>query len=288
MPRLGVLGWPVAHSRSPAMHNAALRELGLVIWRYQRLPVPPSLFAQTVSALGPARLHRGANVTIPHKVAALELASRPARPHVRSERRTRSRLRRSGGIEADNTDAPGLIAALDCPLEGLRVLVLGAGGARAPAAWALREGERPRCRYGIAPPWRARGAGGGAGRPHAEQVERPICSSTAPRSACARGERGAAFALLGLDEERMSDYGYVADLAYRSGRPSCSRRRAAGRAHAGRTRGARRPGRAQLRAWTGRAAPIEVMRRAARGAAGARRAGGAGARDRRSYIRPVG
>ena len=53
--RLGVLGWPVAHSRSPAMHNAALAALGLDDWRYQRLPVPPELFAETV-----ARAARGA------------------------------------------------------------------------------------------------------------------------------------------------------------------------------------------------------------------------------------
>ncbi len=64
--RLGVLGWPVAHSRSPAMQNAALAHLGLDGWRYQRLPVPPELFADTVRALG-AGGFLGANVTIPHK-----------------------------------------------------------------------------------------------------------------------------------------------------------------------------------------------------------------------------
>jgi shikimate dehydrogenase len=42
--RLGVLGWPVAHSRSPAMHNAAFAELGLRDWHYQRLPAPPEIF----------------------------------------------------------------------------------------------------------------------------------------------------------------------------------------------------------------------------------------------------
>ena len=52
MPRLGVLGWPVAHSRSPAIHNAALAALGMEDWRYQRLPVPPAQFAQTTRALG--------------------------------------------------------------------------------------------------------------------------------------------------------------------------------------------------------------------------------------------
>src|SRR5205085_4960146 len=75
MPRLGVLGWPVAHSRSPAIHNAALAALGMSDWRYQLLPVPPALFAATVRELG-ASGFLGANVTIPHKQAAFALADR--------------------------------------------------------------------------------------------------------------------------------------------------------------------------------------------------------------------
>ena len=73
MPRLGVLGWPVAHSRSPAIHNAALAELGMSDWRYQRLPVPPALFSETVRALCDSGFV-GANATIPHKQAALAVA----------------------------------------------------------------------------------------------------------------------------------------------------------------------------------------------------------------------
>ena len=73
--RLGVLGWPVAHSRSPAMHEAAFAATGLTGWAYQRLPVPPHLFAETVRAL-PQAGFRGVNVTIPHKQAALQLAGR--------------------------------------------------------------------------------------------------------------------------------------------------------------------------------------------------------------------
>ncbi len=74
MPRtlLGVAGFPVGHSRSPAMHNAALAELGLD-WLYVPLPLPPERFAQTVRAL-PASGFRGVNVTVPHKEAAHELA----------------------------------------------------------------------------------------------------------------------------------------------------------------------------------------------------------------------
>ena len=83
--RLGVLGWPVAHSRSPAMHNAALRELGLDDWRYQHLPVPPERLAETVRALHAAGF-RGANVTIPHKEAALALAT-SASARARADRR---------------------------------------------------------------------------------------------------------------------------------------------------------------------------------------------------------
>ena len=56
-PSLGVLGFPVGHSRSPAMMNAAFRELGLD-WRYVTLPVPPERFAETVRAL-PASGYRG-------------------------------------------------------------------------------------------------------------------------------------------------------------------------------------------------------------------------------------
>ena len=70
---LGVAGWPVAHSRSPAMHNAALAAVGRHDWRYLKLPLPPDRFAETVRAL-PAAGFRGINVTIPHKEAALALA----------------------------------------------------------------------------------------------------------------------------------------------------------------------------------------------------------------------
>ncbi|MGZ4201771.1 MAG: shikimate dehydrogenase family protein, partial [Thermoleophilaceae bacterium] len=55
----GVLGFPVAHSRSPAIQNAAFRELGLD-WRYVKLPVPPELFDETVRAL-PGSGYRAAN-----------------------------------------------------------------------------------------------------------------------------------------------------------------------------------------------------------------------------------
>jgi len=138
--RLGVLGWPVAHSRSPAMQNAALQELGLTGWRYQLLPVPPEAFTETVRALGAAGL-LGANVTIPHKEAALALATTATeRATAIGAANTLTFDAASGTIHADNTDAPGFIAALpQRPVAGSTALVLGAGGSARAIVHALLE-----------------------------------------------------------------------------------------------------------------------------------------------------
>jgi shikimate dehydrogenase len=134
--RLGVLGWPVGHSRSPAIQNAALAAAGLSRWRYQLLPVPPDLFAETVRAL-PAAGFRGANVTIPHKEAALALADE-ATDSARSIGAANTLVFDDDGrIRASNTDAPALIAALPFPAAGKTALVLGAGGSARAAVWAL-------------------------------------------------------------------------------------------------------------------------------------------------------
>ncbi len=134
--RLGVLGWPVAHSRSPAIQNAALAAAGLRDWRYQLLAVPPPLLAEVVPAL-PAAGFRGVNVTIPHKQAALALSSDPT-PRARAIGAANTLVFGSGGaIAADNTDAPALIGALPLDVAGLTALVLGAGGSARAAVWAL-------------------------------------------------------------------------------------------------------------------------------------------------------
>jgi shikimate dehydrogenase len=132
--RLGVLGWPVSHSRSPAMHNAALAATGLTGWRYQLLPLPPDRFAETVRAL-PGAGFRGANVTIPHKRAALDLAAE-ATPRARAIGAANTLLL-DERIAADNTDAPALIEVLPINPAGKTALVLGAGGSARAAVWAL-------------------------------------------------------------------------------------------------------------------------------------------------------
>jgi shikimate dehydrogenase len=134
----GVLGFPVGHSRSPDMHNAAFRALGLE-WRYVKLPVPPELFDETVRAL-PRSGFRGANVTIPHKHAALKLADeRTPSADAIGAANTLTFLDH-GEIEAHNTDAPGFLAAVgEDDVRGLRALVLGAGGAARAVVWALQQ-----------------------------------------------------------------------------------------------------------------------------------------------------
>jgi shikimate dehydrogenase len=136
--RLGVLGWPVGHSRSPAMQRAAFESLGLSGWSYQLLPVPPELFDETVRAL-PAAGFVGANVTVPHKEAALALAARARRAAREIGAANTLSFTAGGAIHAENTDAPGLIAALGFDPAGLSAVVLGAGGTARSAIWALRE-----------------------------------------------------------------------------------------------------------------------------------------------------
>jgi shikimate dehydrogenase len=118
------------------MQNAALAAVGLGSWRYQLLPVPPELFEETVRAL-PGAGFRGANVTIPHKRAALTMADR-ATPRARAIGAANTLIFDEGGaIDADNTDAPALIQALPFPAAGVTALVLGAGGSARAAVWAL-------------------------------------------------------------------------------------------------------------------------------------------------------
>jgi len=274
MTRLGVLGWPVAHSRSPAMHNAALAALGLDGWRYQRLPVPPALFEQTVRALQPAGF-LGANVTIPHKQAALALASESTQAARQIGAANTLTFAPDGTIAAENTDAPGLIAALgqiiDSPA-GLRALVLGAGGSARAAVWALREaGAREVCIWNRTPE-RAQAL---ARELEAQALAAPAaadllvnCTSVGlnfegglQRSA----SDNEALNQLGMTFDQVGEYPYVVDLVYRS-QPTPLL--AAARAHGARTVDGLEvlvaQGVLSLELWTGRTAPLEVMRSAAR------------------------
>ncbi len=125
---VGILGWPVEHSLSPTMHNAAFDALGLD-WAYVALPTPPERLAEAVAGLG-ALGFAGANVTAPHKLAVAELC-RADVPSVNTL------VVRDGEVEASSTDA----AILDA-LHSERPIVLGDGGAATAFLQALPHARR--------------------------------------------------------------------------------------------------------------------------------------------------
>jgi shikimate dehydrogenase len=242
MTRLGVLGWPVAHSRSPAMQRAALRAAGLDGWDYQLLPVPPELFEETVRAL-PGAGFLGANVTIPHKEAALAVAD-SATPLARTIGAANTLTFTAEGIEADNTDAPGLLAAIGEPPRS--ALVLGAGGSARAAVHALA-GTGCEVLVLARTPSRAEGL-------PATVVDRPVAAQALVNCT--------PVGLHGPDELPLDPAGYelVVDFVYREGGTALTRR-ATGRVVDGLELLVRQ-GALSFARWTGRQASLEAMRAA--------------------------
>jgi shikimate dehydrogenase len=141
---VGVLGHPVAHSVSPQIHNAAFAAAG-VDAVYLAFDVPPVGVETAIGGLA-ALGALGANVTVPHKQAALAAASRRT-PEAEAVGAANTLVFHPDGlVEADNTDATGLavVLARDVGLErGEPVVLFGAGGAARAAAVALgRAGAR--------------------------------------------------------------------------------------------------------------------------------------------------
>ena len=137
------------------------------IWSYQLLPVPPELFDDTVRGL-PGAGFVGANVTMPPKHAALALAD-TATDRAREIGAANTLSFAAGEIHADNTDAPGFLAALSRPPAGMRALVLGAGGSARAVVWALLQRPGSRC-GGLEPDTAARpGPGRGPRRARRER-----------------------------------------------------------------------------------------------------------------------
>lgn len=139
---VGVIGWPIEHSLSPAMHNAALAALGLN-WRYVAMPVRPG--EVTAAVRGMAALgFRGCNVTVPHKAAVLAELDAVARDAaVLGAANTLVMSRDAGGcrhIAGHNTDVAGFLGALragGCAPQGREAVVVGAGGAARAVVYGL-------------------------------------------------------------------------------------------------------------------------------------------------------
>lgn len=132
--RVAVIGWNIAHTLSPIMHNAAFRALGLD-WEYDRIDIPPDIVRQSLREL---RDHGfvGVNVTIPHKQAVM--------PYIKPDERAKA----IGAVNTidfrtnigTNTDVSGFmddLAAHGIEVSSKRVVVLGAGGAARAAVYGL-------------------------------------------------------------------------------------------------------------------------------------------------------
>jgi shikimate dehydrogenase len=133
--KVGVIGWPVTHSISPAMHNAAFQAMGLD-WSYELVPIPPDIVRQSLRILRDEGGFIGINVTVPHKQAVM--------PYVRPDERARA----IGAVNTidfrsnlgTNTDAVCFVDDLKAhgvQLSGANVILLGAGGAARAAVYGL-------------------------------------------------------------------------------------------------------------------------------------------------------
>ncbi|MBW3607329.1 MAG: shikimate dehydrogenase [Actinobacteria bacterium] len=231
-----------------------MRAAGLA--RYQRLPVAPEAFEDTVRALHGAGF-RGANVTIPHKQAALAVATSASDAAREIGAANTLTFGADGEIAAENTDAPGLLAALgDRPTRS--ALVLGAGGSARAAVWAL---GRAGAEVSIWNRTAERAAGLGA-----RVVREPIAADVLVNCTSVGLDRSSSpFKDLLLTADELVQYTTVVDLVYRAGETVLIREAA--------KRGIDtidgleilvRQGALSFTLWTGLAAPLDSMRAAAR------------------------
>jgi shikimate dehydrogenase len=278
--RCALLGYPVEHSRSPAMHNAAYRALGLD-WSYEAISVEPERFAAVVADLA-RQEYAGANVTIPHKLRALELAD-VVSDVARAVGAANTLSFRAGSVAAYNTDVQGFLAALVAAVpeapRGMRALVLGAGGAARAVVYALlskraaivevwnRHPARARALVADLEPHKGRAALRAVLDPEASLADLIVNATSVgmPPPGPREGDEMADFKELRLSADDLSDRQVIVDLVYRDGETVLASK--------ARARGLRcvdgldvlvHQGAASFELWTGRSAPLDAMRDGAR------------------------
>src|SRR5918993_1083111 len=136
--RFAVFGHPVAHSLSPRIHALFARQSGFAL-AYEAIDATPAEFADALARFAAGGGH-GANVTLPHKQAAMELCEKVS-PRAHAAGAVNMLTRTATGWFGDNTDGAGLVRDLTArhalDLRGRRTLLLGAGGAAHGVAPAL-------------------------------------------------------------------------------------------------------------------------------------------------------
>lgn len=137
--QFAVFGHPISHSLSPRIHQAFARQFGIEL-SYQTIDAAPEAFAGAVRDFF-AQGGGGANVTLPHKRAAFEMADERSEAALRAGTANVLTPLPGGRIAAHNTDGAGLVRDIterhSVDLRGHTALLLGAGGAARGVAWAL-------------------------------------------------------------------------------------------------------------------------------------------------------
>jgi shikimate dehydrogenase len=262
---LGVIGHPVDHSRSPAMQNAALEQLGLgEQWRYEAIDVAPEALADFLETMDDEGFI-GVNVTVPHKEAALELAGE-ATERAKAIGAANTLTVDGDKILAENTDAPGLMAALSSSVDGRHALVLGAGGAARAAIWALADAGADVSVWNRTPARAAKIAAAfgvetieAKGLLPAGEFDLIINATT-----IGMDDRGG-ISELRLDPAALTPDHAIVDMAYGDRETELvAVAREAGATVVDGLEVLVRQGAESLRVWTRREAPLDVMRRAVR------------------------
>ena len=262
--RLGIVGHPVAHSLSPAIQGAALRAAGIDA-AYERWDTPPAALPERIATLrAPGCL--GANVTIPHKQAALPLLDSLV-PSAAGAGAVNTIVNDGGRLVGHNTDGDGFTAALAeaafAPA-GKRFLLLGAGGAARGIALALARADadvaiaarRPEAAAALA--WDA----GGRALP----LDTPLVPFDCVVNCTSAGmEGGGAESVLIRDPAESAPHALIVDIVYAPAQtPLLRAARAAARPTLGGLPMLVHQGALAFERWTGRAAPLDAMREAAR------------------------
>lgn len=284
---VGLLGWPVSQSKSPVFQNAAFAAVGLD-WRYVPLGTPPGQLPAAVRGVA-AMGFAGANVTTPHKEAVLGLldavdgdAALAGSVNTLVVEGARERPRLVGYT----TDGAGFLASLreetGADPAGMTVLVLGAGGAARGLAAAFARAGAERVLVANRTVERAQALvaalTGGAGRarlaalpldaaalaPHLGSVDLVVQATPVGMTA-----GGAPAAMPAIDLDRLRPTTIAADLVYAPPRtPFLAAAEARGLPRLGGAGMLLHQGALAFERWTGRTAPLDVMRRALAGALG--------------------
>lgn len=265
--RLGIIGHPVAHSLSPAIQGAALRAAG-VDATYDRWDTPPDDLAARVAALRePDCL--GANVTIPHKQAVLSLLDEVA-PLAAGIGAVNTIVNDGGRLTGHNTDGGGFVAALrEAGFEPAeqRFLLVGAGGAARGIAFALRQAEAGAVAISNRTAARAEALAAAVGA-DAVPFDAPPAPYDCVVNCTSAGMHGSgAENALPCDPAAADPATLVVDIVYAPEEtPLLRAAREAGLPVLGGLPMLIHQGALAFQFWTGRPAPLEAMREAARAA----------------------